>query len=276
LLSLVLAVYPLEETSVSSVSSSSSSSSTSSSSSIPAGVISTPPTEVGTTVSSRIFCPLVAQTETNGPITDSTTAETNGPTISASTTSAPTASAPTTSAPTATSTPALIACPAIYAPVCGYYTDCVVNDDCSQTFWNDCNACSDPGVIYHISGECPPPPPEKTYCVVPPVVPIYNNVPTNVPPTATTVASAGAPTTSASTASAPTENVPTASAPTTTSVQPGGPIIISPPIYVCPDIYSPVCGYLTNCVGSDCSQTYSNDCYACIDNNVDYHIPGEC
>jgi len=40
---------------------------------------------------------------------------------------------------------------------------------------------------------------------------------------------------------------------------------------VCPDIYEPVCGYVTGGDGVD----YSNSCFACT-NGADYYTEGEC
>jgi len=38
---------------------------------------------------------------------------------------------------------------------------------------------------------------------------------------------------------------------------------------ICIEIYSPVCGY-------PIKQSFSNSCFACLNNNVDYYISGEC
>ncbi len=37
----------------------------------------------------------------------------------------------------------------------------------------------------------------------------------------------------------------------------------------CIEIYQPVCGYPLN-------ETFSNSCFACMDEQVEYHIQGEC
>jgi len=38
---------------------------------------------------------------------------------------------------------------------------------------------------------------------------------------------------------------------------------------VCIEIYNPVCGF-------PIKQSFSNSCFACLNRNVDYYIPGEC
>ena len=38
---------------------------------------------------------------------------------------------------------------------------------------------------------------------------------------------------------------------------------------VCFELYQPVCGYPN-------TKTYSNSCFACIDNSVQYYINGQC
>lgn len=40
----------------------------------------------------------------------------------------------------------------------------------------------------------------------------------------------------------------------------------------CYTLYEPVCGYSSMIE----YRTYSNDCVACIDQDVQYHTPGEC
>jgi len=44
-------------------------------------------------------------------------------------------------------------------------------------------------------------------------------------------------------------------------------------IEACIEIYQPVCGYDIN---QNKIQTFSNSCFACIDENVKYYIEGEC
>jgi hypothetical protein len=48
----------------------------------------------------------------------------------------------------------------------------------------------------------------------------------------------------------------------------------------CTEIYQPVCGWfnpgMIRCVGYPCAQTYSNSCFACIDNKVQYWTEGAC
>ncbi len=48
----------------------------------------------------------------------------------------------------------------------------------------------------------------------------------------------------------------------------------------CIEIYQPVCGYSDpekiQCVRAPCASTYSNSCFACIDENVEYWIEGQC
>ena len=38
---------------------------------------------------------------------------------------------------------------------------------------------------------------------------------------------------------------------------------------LCSQIYSPVCGY-------PIIKTYSNSCFACMDNSIEYYLDGEC
>jgi hypothetical protein len=47
----------------------------------------------------------------------------------------------------------------------------------------------------------------------------------------------------------------------------------------CIEIYQPVCGWNNEniqCIRYPCAQTYSNSCFACIDENVAYWTEGEC
>lgn len=49
---------------------------------------------------------------------------------------------------------------------------------------------------------------------------------------------------------------------------------------VCIEIYQPVCGWSDpekiQCITYPCASTYSNSCFACIDENVLYFTEGEC
>ncbi len=47
----------------------------------------------------------------------------------------------------------------------------------------------------------------------------------------------------------------------------------------CYEIYNPVCGYFSQdikCIKAPCAQTYSNECFACMDPKVSYWEAGEC
>jgi hypothetical protein len=48
----------------------------------------------------------------------------------------------------------------------------------------------------------------------------------------------------------------------------------------CIDLYDPVCGWFdpqkTGCIEFPCAQTYSNSCYACVNEEVLYWTDGEC
>ena len=47
----------------------------------------------------------------------------------------------------------------------------------------------------------------------------------------------------------------------------------------CIQLYQPVCGWFnesTECIKYPCAQTYSNSCFACQDEKVDYWIDREC
>ena len=48
---------------------------------------------------------------------------------------------------------------------------------------------------------------------------------------------------------------------------------------VCIEIYDPVCGWFSDdvqCVTYPCAVTFSNSCFACGDETVEYWTPGEC
>ncbi len=48
---------------------------------------------------------------------------------------------------------------------------------------------------------------------------------------------------------------------------------------VCLEIYEPVCGWFNstiNCIKYPCAQTYSNECFACINPSVEYWTDGKC
>ncbi|MBI4117061.1 hypothetical protein HY449_04940 [Candidatus Pacearchaeota archaeon] len=48
---------------------------------------------------------------------------------------------------------------------------------------------------------------------------------------------------------------------------------------VCVELYMPVCGWFSSeikCAKYPCAQTFSNSCFACSNNNVEYYTPGEC
>ena len=48
---------------------------------------------------------------------------------------------------------------------------------------------------------------------------------------------------------------------------------------VCIELYMPVCGWFSSeikCAKSPCAQTFSNSCFACSNNNVEYYTSGEC
>ncbi len=48
----------------------------------------------------------------------------------------------------------------------------------------------------------------------------------------------------------------------------------------CIEIYQPVCGWndpeKIQCIKFPCANTYSNSCFACMDENVIYYTEGEC
>jgi len=48
----------------------------------------------------------------------------------------------------------------------------------------------------------------------------------------------------------------------------------------CQKMYRPVCGWFDplkiQCIKYPCAETFSNDCFACADENVDYWTNGEC
>jgi len=48
---------------------------------------------------------------------------------------------------------------------------------------------------------------------------------------------------------------------------------------VCYEIYNPVCGWFNSsikCIKYPCAQTYSNECFACQNKNVEYWTKEEC
>ena len=49
---------------------------------------------------------------------------------------------------------------------------------------------------------------------------------------------------------------------------------------VCIQVYDPVCGWFDpqkiQCIRYPCAQTFSNSCFACMNENVLYYTPGEC
>ena len=48
---------------------------------------------------------------------------------------------------------------------------------------------------------------------------------------------------------------------------------------VCAEIYQPVCGWFNTqiqCIKYPCASTYSNGCFACIDDKVAYYTNAEC
>ncbi|MEK6945362.1 MAG: hypothetical protein AABW63_01060 [Nanoarchaeota archaeon] len=49
---------------------------------------------------------------------------------------------------------------------------------------------------------------------------------------------------------------------------------------VCTEIYSPVCGWFDSskiqCIKYPCAQTFSNSCFVCMDEKVEYYTEGEC
>ena len=48
---------------------------------------------------------------------------------------------------------------------------------------------------------------------------------------------------------------------------------------ICMELYAPVCGWFNSkieCLKYPCAQTFSNSCFACGNNNVDYWTNGEC
>lgn len=47
----------------------------------------------------------------------------------------------------------------------------------------------------------------------------------------------------------------------------------------CIQIFQPVCGWFDDsvqCVKYPCAETYSNSCFACMDEKVEYYTKGEC
>ena len=48
----------------------------------------------------------------------------------------------------------------------------------------------------------------------------------------------------------------------------------------CIQLYQPVCGWfdpeIVQCVKYPCAQTYSNSCFTCIDEKIEYWTEGEC
>jgi hypothetical protein len=47
----------------------------------------------------------------------------------------------------------------------------------------------------------------------------------------------------------------------------------------CIALYAPVCGWFDDsiqCVKYPCAETYSNSCFACMDEKVEYYTEGEC
>lgn len=47
----------------------------------------------------------------------------------------------------------------------------------------------------------------------------------------------------------------------------------------CIEIYKPICGWFNssiNCIKYPCAQTYSNECFACINPSVEYWTDGMC
>ena len=48
---------------------------------------------------------------------------------------------------------------------------------------------------------------------------------------------------------------------------------------VCPEYYSATCGWFNQsikCLKYPCAQTFSNPCFACADEKVEYYTSGEC
>jgi hypothetical protein len=48
---------------------------------------------------------------------------------------------------------------------------------------------------------------------------------------------------------------------------------------ICPEYYSATCGWFNSsikCIKYPCAQTFSNSCFACADDKVEYYTIGEC
>lgn len=48
----------------------------------------------------------------------------------------------------------------------------------------------------------------------------------------------------------------------------------------CIQLYEPVCGYVqVDCITTPCEpvpETYSNNCFACLNSRLEYYVEGEC
>ena len=45
---------------------------------------------------------------------------------------------------------------------------------------------------------------------------------------------------------------------------------------ICFGLFKPVCAISSNCYGTECTATKSNQCFACHTNGADYTLPGDC
>jgi len=167
------------------------------------------------------------------------------------------------------------ACTKEYAPVCGYIHDCE-GGACTSTFGNKCTACAEENVDGYVEGACED---ARTVCD-----------PNNRPEVCTLIYTATCAVaancegphcfedTSSSCVACAMDNVAYSLPGTCPSNNRNDRTYCDPnnrPEF-CTLEYNPVCAHRTNCVGDTCYYTAGNRCGACGDENVDYHLPGEC
>ena len=166
-------------------------------------------------------------------------------------------------------------CTLEFAPVCGYIHNCE-GGACTSTFSNDCAACADPTVDGYVNGTCED---VKTTCDPndrPEICIIYWT------PTCAVEGDCQGPHCF--------ENV----ADGCMACRMQGVVYWLPgscPEYdqrlrescnselkpkICPEDWNPVCAHHVNCVGNYCWRTAGNACSVCMDENIDFYIPGEC
>ncbi|CAD8100003.1 unnamed protein product [Paramecium sonneborni] len=134
-----------------------------------------------------------------------------------------------------------VSCTKEYIPVCGYSSE----DYQQGTFENSCFACRAKNVVYYKSEPC--------------LVQIVSPSP---PETSTSTNTNSNSSTSSSTSSQ--------------IFKCDGPKVENP---ICPEYYKQTCGLFNSniqCIKAPCGQTFSNECFACGNANVDTYFFGDC